>query len=122
MGNWPVSAESWAKRYWPLVACTEKNYDKGTIETTAKTCAKEAGVDVDALLKCYNGAGGDAAILAAAKATIDHAGTPTLLVDGKDTGADDLLSTVCADATGAKPAGCSKTRATIADRALDMCA
>jgi hypothetical protein len=122
VGNWPASAENWAKRYWPLVACTEKKFGKGTTEDAAKTCAQEAGVDADDLLACYTGADGDAAILAAAKATVDHAGTPTIEVDGKDTSANSVLSAVCNAISGTKPAGCSKVGAVWRTEARSVCA
>jgi hypothetical protein len=122
VGNWPASAESWAKRYWPFVACTEKQFGKGTTKAAAKTCATEASVDVDGLLACYNGADGDAAILAAAKATVDHAGTPTIEVDGKDTSPNGVLSAVCKAISGAKPAGCSKVSAAWRTDARQVCA
>ena len=109
--DWPADAsENWAKRYWPFVACTEKAFGKGKTEDTAKSCAGTAGMDADGLLACYNGADGDAAVLAAAKATIDHQGTPTIAVDGKDLASpSQVLSKVCSAITGTKPAGCGRS-------------
>lgn len=111
VGDWPADAsESWAKRYWPFVACTEKNFGRGTTEATAKTCAGTAGMDADAVLKCYNGADGDAAILSAAKQTVDHPGTPTIDVAGKMIDSPSaVVSKVCDAITGTKPAGCSRS-------------
>jgi len=121
VGNWPASAESWAKRYWPLVACTEKQFGKGTTDAAAKTCAKESGVDLDELLACYNGPDGNAAVIAAAKATVDHAGTPTFKIDGNDADADSLLSTVCKAVSGTKPAGCSKVATVVSPKGPAVC-
>jgi len=94
------------KRYWPFVVCMEKDYEsKG--EAAARSCAREAGIEYTQLDSCYTGAAGDAAVVAQAKATIDHPGTPYISVNGTPVQSD-VLSAVCAAYKGTAPAGCSK--------------
>ena len=95
------------KRYWPFVVCMETAYDaKG--EKAARSCASQSGIEYSALNACYTGAAGDAAVVAQAKATIDHPGTPYVSVNGKMLDSvEDVLKAVCAAYDGPPPAGCS---------------
>ena len=63
------------------------------------------------LRSCIGTPAGDKSVIREAKATIDHPGTPTVLVDGKTSSPSDALKDICAAYTGDKPAGCESVKA-----------
>lgn len=95
------------QRYWPFVVCMEKAYGARG-EKAARSCATKSGIDYAQLNACYMGAAGDAAVVAQAKATIDHPGTPYVAVNGHMVEPDKVLAAVCAAYGGTLPAGCPK--------------
>jgi len=103
--------EAWYTRYWSFVKCSEDEYDK-TPEAIAASCSSGANftdLETAYIATCFGTSAGDASVLREAKATVDHAGTPTVLVDGKESSPDSALKDVCAVYTGVKPAGCKIT-------------
>lgn len=98
--------------YWPFLVCMETNYEKGVYVEGAGKCATSSGLSESFATKlnsCYHGKLGQQFLVKEAKATIDHPGTPTMLVAGKPLDSiDDMLSAVCGAYTGEKPAGCKK--------------
>lgn len=105
-----TSGEDWSKRYWPFIVCSEKSYPAGP-----SACAKEAGIDAAALESCAAGLDGLAAVVRAAKATVDHPGTPFITVDGVSIQPADLLDAVCKAYKGPAPAGCASVGAVARD-------
>ena len=103
--------EPWYTRYWSFVYCSEDEYSS-TPESALASCATKSNFTVDDtayMSLCFGTPFGDASVLREAKATILHQGTPTVLVDGKDTQVGDVLKAVCAAYTGPKPQGCLTT-------------
>jgi len=99
--------EGWKPRYWPFVVCTEALWNDGI--KAAEGCVAKIGLNASAFDACFSGSSGDAALVREAKATPDHAGTPTLSVNGKEVEAEALLAAVCdAIADTHKPAACQK--------------
>lgn len=95
--------EDWATRYWPYNVCIEEAYRT----SASDSCAKAAGIPTDTLNACFQGAQGDAIMVAEAMATVDHAGTPTIMVNGKViSSASAVLREVCSAYLGPKPQGC----------------
>ena len=104
--------EAWYTRYWSFTACIEDHYSEGI------GCARECGVsanftrdEMSYLRSCIGTPAGDKSVIREAKATIDHPGTPTVLVDGKTSSPSDALKDICAAYTGDKPAGCDSVKA-----------
>ena len=101
--------EAWYTRYWTFVACVEDKYSSG-IGTAARACIGPANFtdsEVRILRGCFGTSRGDASVIREAKATIDHPGTPTVLVNGKTSSPFRALKDICAAYQGPKPAGCS---------------
>lgn len=91
--------------YWPFLLCMEREY--ATQAAAAfQQCIGEAKLDSATLESCYMSGEGDRLMVQEAKATIDHEGTPTIKVNGKEVQADQVLREVCAAYTGTKPQGC----------------
>ena len=119
---WSVDSTSgqggnWATRYWPFTVCVEKAFDRSmdsdAVLRVGQTCGLAHGIGMAKIASCYQaGAAGDAVVRAAAKATFDHAGTPWVLVNGKQIDPDDVIKEVCAAYRGPQPSGCSTTTAT----------
>ena len=104
--------EAWYTRYWSFTACIEDHYSEGI------GCARECGVsanftrdEMSYLRSCIGTPAGDKSVIREAKATIDHPGTPTVLVDGKTSSPSSALKDICAAYTGTKPAGCDSVKA-----------
>ncbi len=105
-------------KYWSFVVCMEADYQLlGPLATGL--CAKKAGIDAERLRECYESAEGDEAVRGVAERTVDHAGTPWVLVDGKsvdvlgEPGA--AVKAVCDAYTGwPVPAACNSTDAPLA--------
>lgn len=103
--------EPWYTRYWSFIYCSEDKYSS-TPESALASCATKSNFTVDDsayMSLCYGTPFGDASVLREAKATILHQGTPTVLVNGKDTQVGDVLKAVCAAYAGPKPQGCLTT-------------
>jgi hypothetical protein len=100
--------EAWYTRYWTFAKCVEDNYDSGI--GCAKQCSVMANFtrrEDEYLRECLGTSMGDASVIREAKATVDHPGTPTVLVAGKMSDPESALKDVCAAYTGTKPPGCS---------------
>lgn len=98
---------SW-RAFFPYLRCMEAAYPRSGVNAS-DGCAKTSRVNADALNACAGGADGVAYLALEARATPDHPGTPTVLVDGTQVEAADLLSTVCKalkEAGGMSPKGC----------------
>lgn len=94
--------------YWTFVACVEDQYSSG-IGPAAKACVGPANFtegEERVLRSCFSTPRGDASVIREAQATIDHPGTPTVLVNGKASSPSDALKDICAAYEGPKPAGC----------------
>mmetsp|Transcript_30844 Transcript_30844/g.80478 ORF Transcript_30844/g.80478 Transcript_30844/m.80478 type:complete len:128 (-) Transcript_30844:481-864(-) len=94
--------EAWHTRYWAFVFCSEDEYDQ-TPATILSSCAAAASFnssETASLSLCYSTEAGDASVIREAKATVDHPGTPYILVNGKDSSAEDALKDVCKSYTG----------------------
>jgi hypothetical protein len=101
-----ASDETWASRYWPFVVCTEAALSTGGRPADfLDSCVSTAKLTVPDFHQCYNSSVGDAQVRAAAKATFDHQGTPTVVVNGAQTDPGGLIQAVCDAYTGEKPAG-----------------
>lgn len=103
-----IKGEAWYTRYWAFAKCVEDHYDEGI--GCAKACALTANftsAESDYVQKCLTTSSGDASVIREAKATVDHPGTPYIVVAGKMSDPDSVLMDVCAAYTGPKPAGCS---------------
>lgn len=92
--------------YWPFLVCMEREYTAQGGLPAVQGCAQEARLNYDELDACYLGSDGDKLMVAEAKATVDHEGTPTVKVNGKEVDAENVLAEVCAAYTGTKPPGC----------------
>lgn len=101
-----TAGEPITKRYWPFVVCMEAAYEDKLAAKAAKECAGSSSIEYTDLQTCFSGAQGDAAVVAQAKATIDHPGTPFISVDGASVMEDGVLKAVCAAYKGTPPAGC----------------
>jgi len=100
--------EDWYTRYWNFVKCSEEHYEQKPGDALA-TCAISSNFTTTEkvyLEKCYSTAAGDASVIREAKATIDHPGTPTVIVNGKTSSPEGALKDVCDAYTGPKPPGC----------------
>lgn len=100
--------QAWYERYWTFVVCVEDRYVQGI--GCARECAGAANFtsgETTYLLSCLESARGDASVAREARATIEHQGTPTVIVDGKQSSPYKALDDVCRAYTGAKPPGCS---------------
>lgn len=101
--------------YWPFLVCMESNYGSAFEDNTveiATTCAEKEGSyyqdKVPELMACYFTSEGDDALVQMAKNTIDHPGTPTILVNGDSPilspyWDDAVAAAVCAQYTGDTP-------------------
>lgn len=99
------------QEYWPFLQCMESEYESQGV-AAAKTCVKGSKIDYDHLELCYNGKDGDLAQLREAKQTVDHPGTPDVVVAGKavvDFDAGTIIKAVCNAYTGSKPAACKSS-------------
>lgn len=106
-----AQGEAWYSRYWTFAKCVEDHYDEGI--GCSKACAVTANftnTESDYVQKCLTTSAGDASVIREAKATIDHIGTPTVIVAGKTSDPDSALADVCAAYTGPEPAGCIGVR------------
>jgi hypothetical protein len=113
-----IKGEAWYTRYWTFVACVEDKYTEGIACT--KECAAKANFtesETDYLHVCLETSAGDKSVIREAMATGDHAGTPTVMVAGKESSPYDALKDVCAAYTGPKPAGCHSVMSIEEDRA-----
>ena len=108
-----VAGYDW-QSYWPFLVCTEANYgspfDSNTVETASK-CAEEEGSyyqdRLNQLLACYENSDGRE-LVTMAKNTFDHAGVPTILVNGNspmllDFWVDAVAAEVCFEYGGSSP-------------------
>jgi len=104
-----LKGEAWYTRYWTFVACIEDKYSDG-IGAATRACIGPSNFtrrELDYLRSCFDTSSGDASVVREAKATIDHPGTPTVLVNGKASSPSGALKDVCAAYKGPPPAGCS---------------
>jgi len=104
-----LKGEAWYTRYWPFVACVEDHYEEGI--GCAGKCAQAANftsAETRTLHECFGTPSGDSSVIREAKATVDHAGTPTVIVDGKMSSPQAALADVCAAWKGPKPPGCHR--------------
>jgi hypothetical protein len=102
------AGEAWQSRYWPFVKCVEDGYSQGV--SVATQCASSSGfngTETEYLNTCLETSAGDKSVLREAMATPDHAGTPTVLVNGQRSSPNSALRDVCAAYTGPRPAGCA---------------
>jgi hypothetical protein len=101
--------------YWGFVVCMESAYETVGVEAY-EFCGRVAQYDVAELGQCFKGPQGDRAVAAVAKRTVDHPGTPYVLVNGESVDPQDALRAVCDAYSGTKPAGCSQVK-----RPTDVC-
>ena len=116
-----LKGEAWYTRYWTFVACVEDKYSSG-IGAATKACVGPANFtqsEERELHICYDTVRGDSSVIREAQATIEHQGTPTVLVDGKTSSPFDALKDVCAAYKGPKPAGCSDANLKLAAKVVE---
>jgi len=101
--------------YWDFVVCMEKAYETVGIGAY-EHCGKVALYDPAELQQCFKGPRGDRAVEAVAMRTVDHPGTPYVLVNGESVEPEDALQAVCAAYTGTKPPGCTQV-----SQPMEMC-
>ena len=105
--------DNW-RSYWPFLVCTEANYgspfDSNTVETATKCVEEEDSYYQDRLnelLACYENSDGRE-LVTMAQNTFDHAGVPTILVNGNspmllDFWVDAVAAEVCFEYGGSSP-------------------
>jgi len=102
-----LKGEAWYKRYWPFVKCVEDGYSQGTAIFDKCSSSGFSSEEVKYLHVCLTTSAGDASVVREAKATPDHEGTPTVLVNGKLSSPENALKDACAAYKGTPPPGCS---------------
>jgi hypothetical protein len=102
-------------RSYRLILC--QNRTPRQIPDNWEQCAKEVGIDVEAMRRCYNGSEGEGLLRVSAKraAAAKAEGSPTIHIAGKNyegrRRAGDLLRAICAEYQAGKPAACAELKA-----------